>query len=575
MGFRQVVLKYKRPILETTGVFLLLSVFLTVCLSAVFYSSPTADEPAHITAGYGYLVYGDARLNIEHPPLLKAVSATITSRMNNIVFPSDKFLAIKSNFWGVQWQAGSDYIYAPGNSPTALLFFSRLPMALLAVTLGIVVYLWGRKLYGLRGGFLALIFYCFSPSILGHAPLITTDIGVSFGFIITLFSYTSFLQKEGNKKCYWGLLTVLSLAFLFLAKFSAILVLPVLFLMPWLSVFLYDKKASLRKKFRGALEQVLLLGALISLSLIVTYVAYAFFMRGMPSDIYEKEVAEVFTNDKFGLKGAIISIPIVFRPIGYYITGFVYVAKHSSNGHLSYFLGNLSMKGVWYYFPVVYFLKTQLIWWLALFIALLLAIKKRKLALDELAIVIFAAVYLAFSMNSSLNIGIRHIFPVIVLLFIFSAKSVELFGDNTKFKYAFMSFVIFLYVLPTFLAYPFYLSYTNSLVSETSRYRYFGDSSLDWGQDLYRLKKYVEARGIDNLKVDYFGGNIPVGYYLPNAEYWDGKMGVPGPGYIAISSTHLQFAPRYGKAGREYYDFFIKLTPVDQLGGGSILLFKL
>ena len=38
-------------------------------------NSATFDEVAHIAAGYGYVHYGDYRLNPEHPPLIKDLAA--------------------------------------------------------------------------------------------------------------------------------------------------------------------------------------------------------------------------------------------------------------------------------------------------------------------------------------------------------------------------------------------------------------------------------------------------------------------------------------------------------------------
>jgi hypothetical protein len=70
---------------------------------------------------------------------------------------------------------------------------------------------------------------------------------------------------------------------------------------------------------------------------------------------------------------------------------------------------------------------------------------------------------------------------------------------------------------------------------------YVGDSNLDWGQDLRRLRAFVDRRQIDRIAVAYFGGSSPpyeLGRrYLP----WRSALG-PFKGWLAISVTSWQIA---------------------------------
>jgi hypothetical protein len=54
---------------------LLLAAMVLLLLGSMREDSLTADEPAHITAGYAYLRFRDGRFNPEHPPLLKMLAA--------------------------------------------------------------------------------------------------------------------------------------------------------------------------------------------------------------------------------------------------------------------------------------------------------------------------------------------------------------------------------------------------------------------------------------------------------------------------------------------------------------------
>ncbi|NCA94387.1 MAG: hypothetical protein EOM84_04370, partial [Sphingobacteriia bacterium] len=50
-------------------------VFLTVSFLNAHNDAATFDEIAHIPAGYSYLTQNEMRLNPEHPPLIKNLSA--------------------------------------------------------------------------------------------------------------------------------------------------------------------------------------------------------------------------------------------------------------------------------------------------------------------------------------------------------------------------------------------------------------------------------------------------------------------------------------------------------------------
>jgi hypothetical protein len=99
------------------------------------------------------------------------------------------------------------------------------------------------------------------------------------------------------------------------------------------------------------------------------------------------------------------------------------------------------------------------------------------------------------------------------------------------------------------------------------------DSSLDWGQDLLRLKKYVDDNNIQDIKVDYFGGSIP-SYYIPQSREWHSSYG-PTTGWIAISDTFYQSSKLYGPRENKWsYEWLDNYKP-KAIIGGSILVFNI
>ncbi|MBI2481375.1 MAG: hypothetical protein HYV60_22875 [Planctomycetia bacterium] len=101
-------------------------------------------------------------------------------------------------------------------------------------------------------------------------------------------------------------------------------------------------------------------------------------------------------------------------------------------------------------------------------------------------------------------------------------------------------------VADSLASYPHYLAYFNQLVPRSKAYQHLVDSSLDWGQDLPALKKWLDQNTTDDEPVflSYFGTASPA-YYginarpLPLAEMIGGPIELT-PGTYCISATCLQ-----------------------------------
>lgn len=119
------------------------------------------------------------------------------------------------------------------------------------------------------------------------------------------------------------------------------------------------------------------------------------------------------------------------------------------------------------------------------------------------------------------------------------------------------------YVLSFAGVYPHFIAYFNEFAGGPANgYKYVADSNLDWGQDLRRLAKFVEAKNIDHIKVDYFGGG-DVKYYLGDtAEIWHADNGET-TGWLAVSATFLQTSRAYPWASYAWLD---QHEPIAKIG---------
>ena len=143
-----------------------------------------------------------------------------------------------------------------------------------------------------------------------------------------------------------------------------------------------------------------------------------------------------------------------------------------------------------------------------------------------------------------------------------------------KLKYALLGVLILWQAISVISIYPHFLAYANEIVGGPDNlYIYTVNSNLDWGQDLKRLKKWVNENKIDKIYVDYFGGG-DAQYYLKEkyAPWWGTRdpQELPKGSYLAVSATFLQggrgepvpgFNQQYG-----YYRWLDKYKPVTKIG---------
>src|ERR1051325_9817323 len=115
---------------------------------AIRRQSITLDEVAHIGAGLSSLQKLDVRLNPEQPPLGKALAA----------FPL-VLKGAKADYSGVTWSFSNGFfnqylgewvfghwVAVTWNDPYSTVFWARIPMLLITLLLGWVVYVVAKKL---------------------------------------------------------------------------------------------------------------------------------------------------------------------------------------------------------------------------------------------------------------------------------------------------------------------------------------------------------------------------------------------------------------------------------------------
>src|SRR6185369_9811538 len=184
-----------------------------------------------------------------------------------------------------QWGAGREFLYYLGNDPDVILFWSRLPIFLLALLFGVFLYMFSRKRWGTGAGLLILFFYAFSPNFLAHSTLVTTDVGASIFTFLAVVCFARFVEKP--TKVNVGLLS-LALAAAELVKFSAVLLYPILGIVTLVAVWIMPAPRSLLERSR------VFLGGFVSaslLSLVWVWVYYVPQLWRMPLDVQDRLIS--------------------------------------------------------------------------------------------------------------------------------------------------------------------------------------------------------------------------------------------------------------------------------------------
>lgn len=550
--------------------------------------SATMDEVAHLPSGYSYLTQKDMRLNPEHPPLIKDLSAIPLLFIKNINFPSG------INDWkedvNGQWGFGYKFLYQSGNPADKMIFWARISMVLILILLGYYLFRWTRELFGNRAGLLALFLFSFSPTLIAHGRLVTTDLGAAAGVFIASYYFIRFLKDSCPKN-----LIIAGLAFGLaeLAKFSLILLIPFfgVITLVWIII-----KSSFRRHFLKVFFRYIFLLILVFLvGYILIWAVYQYHTWGYPPERQVRDTNFILASfpSRFLADSVVWMADKPFlRPAAQYLLGVFMILQRAAGGHTTYFMGEVSASGWKSYFPMVYALKEPLAFYVLLIISLLYAswlIKKpvwqkpwlrARLWLashfPEFAMLVFMAIYWLTSLSSNLNIGVRHLLPVFpfTILLVSGIIVQWLKSPLLKLKKLLLFLLLIWQAASVIFVYPHFLAYFNELAGGPDEaYIYTVDSNLDWGQDLRRLTKWVEQQGIDKIYVDYFGGG-EAGYYLKEkfVPWWgtgDPKE-IPRGSYLAVSVTFLQSGRGEPVAGFDqpygYYRWLDQYAPVAKIG---------
>lgn len=540
---------------------LLLLVFLILAISSMINNSYTDNEPIYILQGYGYLIKGET-FGSGHPIFAGFISA-IPLLFIDIDFP--KFEEIYHIFRF----ARNELLFYGSNNPDQIIFLSRLPFIILAVLFGIYVFKWANDLYSAKAGLFALFLYILNPDIIANSTLVMTDLPVA-GFMFICMYYYWKLNCYKEKGRYNLLLSGIFFGLSITTKCTSLFLLPLFLILP----LFYNKK--IKEIFYHSLI-ILLIGIFIFMLINIRdfspiYTDNNPFYSGSQSKEFrsDERLDQLITSTTNNpLLTQIIKFSLTKVPVfgANSIQAYLLQIRHSEVGHPQYFMGEYTMHGVWYYYFIVYLIKTPIpliILFLGSFI-FFNRLRNHKISNELYLISIIGTVLFIVSFLMELNLGLRHTLVIPLIGFVLISKIIGLFKSNIFYKILIVTLIIW-YALISIMIYPYYISYFNEFVGGPNNgYKYLIDSSLDLGQDLKRLGFYLDENPISDIKLRYAGFEKP-GYR--GIEYTNLTC-EPTTGNVIISASALEGLLYYeGKNTPDLgcYSWLRKLEPVDKVG---------
>ncbi len=467
------------------GLSLLAGVLIAIFLAQAFLTSaiksPVFDETGDIAAGLSYVQSGEIRANLQHPPLLKELAGAALW-LAGIRLPDSPEVRRMLADGGGERAAGAQLIAA--NGPDHTMFLARLPFLLLAAALGVLLYLWGRRLLGEVAAVAALFLYTLDPTILGHGYLATMDVGLAAFTLLFLFALWHYLERPNTRRLiYCGVTMGLVLC----TKFSAV------FLLPVAAVLLFagaDRSRTAEPKSHGYGGIAL---AFVVMGAIATLVIQAVYLS--PGGLF------------------------------LYSTGLQRVNADHNPDYLV-FLGGQLEHHFTSYFVVAYLLKEPLAAILLAGVGLFALRGNAASRRVKLFLLLPPAVLFAAHSVFADNLGMRYLIPVLPFAYLAGGAGAAWLIRQGTWGRA-VTGVLGLWVVTASVGvYPDHLSYFNEAACLTKNPGAIGldggtrcgplwldDSNVDWGQSLKQAKEWVDrnAKG-ERLHLAYFGSFPPAAY---------------------------------------------------------------
>jgi hypothetical protein len=500
-------------------------------LAAVREHSLTGDGAYHLVAGHQALRYGQNLLNLEHPPLVKLIAA-------GPLLLEDRPLV--SPVRVEQWRQAINRAHRQPEMLQRAVHRGRLLLlCCFAVPLLAACFALGTQFGGAACGVVLVLMTALSFDVVPQLSLFQTDTAVAAAFVATVVLCARYLRfpNLGNA-CLVGVAFGVAIS----VKFSGLLLVPTVAI----TLLIAGRPA------RTRIAHLLVVGALAVGLVELTYAAANWRYDGAAGRqtirSYCRADGTLKVTDRMRtLEGPLLSFEEIDPRLAQWLLGAFGIAIQDRVGvYPSYAFGSVTSQGRWWYYPVVFLVKTPVaILGFAAVLALLWWRRRpppgqRRLEVPRHAVplLVTVGVYLAAAMTSNYNLSVRHLMPVLPMLYLPVALGVVRSRAES-------AALITLLAVESLLLAPLWMSATNTWwLGDRNPTRFdLAGGDLEYGQNFVQLAKETRRRNIDSLRVLYPVLEPAVlAAYLPDA-----RLVAPGdpiePGWYAVNVTVEQLVP--------------------------------
>lgn len=588
-----------------TGRLVPLAILLIHCsllMHNAIWLSPTLCEPGHLAAGVSCWYVGRFELYHVNPPLVRATAAIPVVLMkpatkwdNFDPYPTARSETI----------VGIDFFSANGKRSFLLLTVARVACIPFSILGACICFQWADALYGRASALIAIILWCFCPTVLANGALITPDVGGAAIGCAASFLFWQWLRRpELRTALFSGI--VLGLAIL--SKFTLVICYPL-----WPVLWIFYRSTALRKlSIRDKAYELGQFVACLAISVYVVNAGYLFQGSGQQLGKYQfqsralsgvdpsrskEEAGNRFTNSFVG------HLPV---PLPREFVQGVDKQKVDFEKRLSaYWGGQWHPTGTWFYYLYGFIVKTPVGTLVMFGMAVCATMLNRGPSSrwkDECVVMAPAIVIsLLVSSQTGLNSNYRYILPSLPCLYIWISKTGQGFlvpnvgkqnGSSIRVPFVVGHVALAWSVVSSLAVYPHSLSYFNEIAGgPAATPPALLDSNIAWGQDLHFAKRWMdqhpEARPLQLAAFTLVDPRLlgiefsvppqgpPAGTNL--AEAYEGTKLGPQPGWYAIDVNFLEQANRYmpdGKGGFVPsntdcgldYSYFRRFEPIGRAG---------
>jgi hypothetical protein len=443
----------------------LLAAFFLQSFLASRLKSPVFDEPAHIAAGLSYVSRGVFHANLQHPPLMKELSA-IGMLAGGVRWPNsptaNDILATLADpkTPGRDWDVGGEILATYGYDRTLAL--ARFPMMLVGVLLGTLLYLWGREMLGQTAALGALFLFALDPTFIAHSALVTTDVGLAAFSLAFCFALWKYIQAPTLQRQIWcGVALGCALG----AKYSALFLLPIGAALLW---FATTRRKSAQPPFA---QTVRAFGVMCLIALLMVELFYGF--RASPLT---------------------------------YLDGIHRVNADHDPNYMAVF-GGEAQKRFPLYFVGAWLLKEPLATIVLCLAGAVVLLRKKDASVTKAFVLLPPIVLFAVHSLWAENIGVRYVLAAMPFLYLAGGAAIAwLLGSTAAWARVAAVALGAWAVVAAAGIYPDHLSYFNESACVLTNPSLLGldggsrcgplwldDSNVDWGQGLKQLKIWLDA----------------------------------------------------------------------------------